>query len=137
LDGHEERIDCRRVNEHKHRFGQLAYIVEGARELCRIHGIPLHIVADGRLFEFNALMALIFNGKTAGGFRIAPRSILRDGLFECLFLQRQGIFRSIATMLYLVDGHPSGVMRWQVRHIEITSTIDEPTDKKGRHSRSE
>lgn len=154
LDGHEQRIDCGRANEcyfvnifsfgiftttsqrtpdeRKRRLGKLAYIIEGARELRTMHGIPLQVAADGQRFEFEALMALVFNGETAGGFRIAPRSSLRDGLFDCLLLQRRGGLRSILAMVrHLAGGRSAAVKHFRARCIEITSTIDEPTDVDG------
>ena len=48
-----------------------------------MHAVPLQVVADGEAFDFNSLMVLVFNGETAGGFRLARRSSIKDGLFDC------------------------------------------------------
>ncbi len=149
-----ERVDCGRVNdlyyinifsfgiftttsqrtpdERKHKLGKLAYIIEGARELRAMHTVPLRVTADGETFEFGALMALVFNGETAGGFRLARTSSIRDGLFDCILLERKNFFRSIFAMVrYLLGGHPRIVRHLRAATIDIVSEIDEPTDVDG------
>ena len=64
----------------KHKIGKLAYIIEGAKEIRSMHAVPLEIEADGERFDLRSLMVLIFNGETAGGFRLARRSSIKDGL---------------------------------------------------------
>lgn len=73
----------RTPDERKHKIGKLAYIIEGVKEFRAMHAVPLQIVADGQAFDFNSLMVLVFNGETAGGFRLARRSSIKDGLFDC------------------------------------------------------
>lgn len=153
-EGTVERVDCGRVNdlyyinifsfgiftttsqrtpdERKHKLGKLAYIIEGVKELRSMHTVPLRVTADGETFEFGALMALIFNGETAGGFRLARTSSIRDGLFDCILLERKNFFRSIFAMLrYLMGGHPRIVRHLRAATIDIVSEIDEPTDVDG------
>jgi YegS/Rv2252/BmrU family lipid kinase len=157
--GHIEEFDCGRVNglyfinifsfgiftttsqrtpdERKHRMGKLAYILEGIKELRRMHAIPLTIQTSQDRFHINALMALIFNGETAGGFHLTKGSSIRDGLFDCLLLEKRNFFVSCWAMLrYLCGGHPSSVRHLRTSSLRITSTLDEPTDvdgQKGEH----
>lgn len=153
-EGTVERVDCGRVNdlyyinifsfglftttsqrtpdERKHKLGKLAYMIEGIKELRTMHTVPLRVTADGETFEFGALMALIFNGETAGGFRLARTSSIRDGLFDCILLERKNFFRSIFAMVrYLLGGHPRIVRHLRASKIDIVSGIDEPTDVDG------
>ena len=53
----------RTPDERKHRLGKLAYIMEGIKELRHMHAIPLHVRTENGEFDFNALMALVFNGR--------------------------------------------------------------------------
>lgn len=152
--GVEERVDCGRVNdlyfinilsfgiftttsqrtpdEIKHRIGKLAYIIEGVREVVSMHAVPLEIDADGERFDLRSLMVLIFNGETAGGFPLARRSSIRDGLLDCILLEKRDIFRSTLAMgQYLLGGNPKIVRHLQARKIEIRSTVNEPTDVDG------
>ncbi len=154
VDGVEQRVDCGRVNglhfvnvfsfglftttsqrtpdERKHKIGKLAYIIEGIKELRTMHAFPLKIVADGEKFDFNALMVLVFNGETAGSFHLARRACIQDGLLDCLLLRHRNILLSCWAMIrFLMGGNPRSVCQLRARHIEITSTIDEPTDVDG------
>ncbi len=122
----------RTPDERKHKLGKLAYLLEGAKELRTMHAVPLQVDADGERFEFDALMTLIFNGETAGGFRLARQSSVRDGLFDVLLLEKKNFFRSIFAMLrYLLGGHPKLVRHLRARSIDLASTVNEPTDVDG------
>ena len=149
-----ERVDCGRVNdlyfvnifsfgiftttsqrtpdERKHRIGRLAYIIEGVKEVTSMHAVPLEIEADGERFDLRSLMVLIFNGETAGGFHLARRSSIRDGLLDCILLEKKNILHSTFAMgQYLLGGNPKIVRHLQARRIDIRSTVNEPTDVDG------
>ncbi|MEG2612753.1 MAG: YegS/Rv2252/BmrU family lipid kinase [Alistipes sp.] len=154
LDGAVEHIDCGCVNglhfvnvfsfglftttsqrtpdERKHKMGKLAYLIEGIKELRTMHAVPLHVRTESVEFDFRALMVLVFNGETAGGFHLARRSCIKDGLFDCILLEKKNFFSSVFAMgHYLLGGHPKSVKHLRARTLEITSTIDEPTDVDG------
>ena len=152
--GVEERVDCGRVNdlyfvnvfsfgiftttsqrtpdERKHKIGKLAYIIEGVKEFRTMHAVPLEIEADGERFDLRSLMVLIFNGETAGGFHLARRSSIKDGLFDCILLEKKNFFRSTLAMCrYLAGGSPKIVRHLRARRIDIRSSVNEPTDVDG------
>lgn len=149
-----DRVDCGRVNdlwfvnifsfglftttsqrtpdERKHKIGKLAYIIEGVKEFRTMHAIPLKVVADGQEFDIRSLIVLIFNGETAGGFRLARRSSIQDGLFDCILLEKRNFFSSTLAMgRYLLGANPRTVRHIQARTLDIVSTINEPTDVDG------
>ncbi len=153
-EGHVERVDCGRVNDHyfvnvfsfgiftttsqrtsdesKQRLGRLAYLLEGAKELRTIHDVPLRVTADGGTFETSVYMALVFNGETAGGFRLAPEASIRDGLFDCLLLERRsGVQPLLAMAEYLMGGRSRAVRHLRAARLDIVSPADEPTDADG------
>lgn len=122
----------RTPDEQKHRWGKLAYIAEGIKELRRMRKIPLEIRADGEHFSLDTLIALIFNGETAGGFRLARRSSIQDGHFECLLLEKRNFLHACWTMVrYLLGGDPKAIRHLHVRSLEIHSTINELIDVDG------
>ena len=152
--GVEERVDCGCVNGLyfvnvfsfgiftttsqrtpdgiKHRIGKLAYIIEGVKEVSSMHAVPLEIEADGERFDLRSLMVLIFNGETAGGFRLARRASIKDGLLDCILLENRDPLRSALAMgQYLLGGNPKIVRHLRARQIEIRSTVNEPTDVDG------
>ena len=92
----------------------------------------LEIEADGERFDLRSLMVLIFNGETAGGFHLARRSSIRDGLLDCILLEKKNILHSTFAMgQYLLGGNPKIVRHLQARRIDIRSTVNEPTDVDG------
>ena len=116
----------------KHRIGKLAYIIEGVKEVSSMHVVPLEIEADGERFDLRSLMVLIFNGETAGGFRLARRASIKDGLLDCILLEKRDPLRSALAMgQYLLGGNPKIVRHLRARQIEIRSTVNEPTDVDG------
>lgn len=152
--GEEVRVDCGRVNDlyfinifsfgiftttsqrtsnnRKHRIGKLAYIIEGVKEFRTMHAVPLQVKADGRSFDLNSLMVLVFNGETAGGFHLVRRSSIRDGLFDVVMLEKRNFLSSTVAMgRYLLGGSPRIVHRLKVQRLEIESTLNEPTDVDG------
>ena len=152
--GTEQRVDCGRVNglyfvnifsfglftttsqrtpdERKHKIGKLAYIIEGVKEFASMHAVPLELTADGEKSVVDSLIVLISNGETAGGFRLARRSSLRDGQFDCIVLEKRDIFTTLWTMLrYLTGGNPKRIRQLRARTLDIVSPVDEPTDVDG------
>ena len=90
------------------------------------------MVADSQAFDLDSLMVLVFNGETAGGFRLARRASIKDGLFDCLMLEKKNFFRSTMAMWrYLLGGSPRIIRQLQVRELDIRSTLNEPTDVDG------
>lgn len=149
-----DRVDCGRVNgqyfvnvlsfgiftttsQHtsnasKHLIGKLAYLIEGMKEFRSMHAVPLEVVADGEVFDLDSLIVLVFNGETAGGFRLARRASVKDGLFDCLMLEKKNVVRSTEAMIrYLLGGAPRIIRQLQVRRLDIRSTLNEPTDVDG------
>ena len=122
----------RTSDERKHKIGKLAYIIEGVKEFRSMHAVPLEVEADGERFDLRSLMVLVFNGETAGGFHLARRSSIKDGLFDCILLEKKNFFRSTLAMCrYLAGGSPKIVRHLRARRIDIRSTVNEPTDVDG------
>ena len=154
VEGSVKRVDCGRVNgryfvnifsfglftttsQHtpdgrKRRLGKFAYITEGWKELRRMHGIPLHIRTEYEEIETSSLMTLIMNGRTAGGFRLARLSSVRDGMLDCLILEKHTFAASCWAMFrYLIGGNPKYVRQIRANRIEMTSPLNERTDVDG------
>ena len=122
----------RTPDERKHKISKLAYIIEGVKEFRSMHAVPLEVEADGERFDLRSLMVLVFNGETAGGFHLARRSSIKDGLFDCILLEKKNFFRSTLAMCrYLAGGSPKIVRHLRARRIDIRSTVNEPTDVDG------
>lgn len=147
VGGQSERLDCGEVNgvrfvnifsfglftttsqrtpdERKRRWGKAAYVAEGLGELRALRALPLRVEHDGGEFATEAFTVLVFNGETAGRFRLARGASLRDGLFDVLILERGGFLRSCLSMIrYLAGGNPSQVRSFRTSRMRITTTAE-------------
>ena len=116
----------------KHRFGKLAYLWVGAKDLARMHPIELTVTTDSERFECNASMLLVFNGRSAGRFRLAPKAEVDDGMFDVVLLEHRNVVVSCWKMLrYLVGGVPKGVRVFRSNNLSIDSKQSELTDVDG------
>ena len=89
----------------KHIMGRAAYMIEGFKELKKLHGIPLTITTDNEAFYYPTIIGLVFNGETAGRMPLARMASLNDGVFDCLFLRkRETAFQSAFDMLLYILG---------------------------------
>lgn len=154
VTGREQRLDCGCVNglsfvnifsfglftttsqrtsdERKRKLGKLAYILEGIGELRSLRPLPLHFVTDGGEFDVDALMVLIFNGETAGGFRLARTADVRDGLFDALVLERRNFAVTCVDMVrYLLGGSPRSVRHFRSQRISVSGVENILTDVDG------
>lgn len=119
--------------ELKHIMGRAAYMIEGLKELKKLHGIPLTITADGDAFYYPTLMGLVFNGETAGRVPLARMASLRDGVFDCLFLRkRKTAFQSACDMLLYIIGIKTPAVKYlRTSELMLMSPSSEDTDVDG------
>lgn len=116
----------------KRAIGKFAYIIEGAKELEQMHNMELKISADDKHFTTNALMTLVLNGSTAGGFRLTRNASVKDGCLDCLILENRSFVGSLlAALSYLLGGSPKAIKHIQARNIQILSAENELTDADG------
>ncbi len=158
VGGHPQRLDCARVNglyfinifsfglftttsQHtpdsmKHHLGKMAYLIEGSKELHHTEYIPLHIVHDGGEEDLEALIVLVFNGETAGRFRLAREASVCDGMLDVLVMHRCNVLDSARAMLmFLINGKENEAIKHiRTRHIELSSPMNPPTDMDGQQS---
>lgn len=154
-DGEIRRVDCGRVNglyyvnvfsfglftttsQHtpdgiKHRIGRLAYLFEGIKELKEMRTIPLEVTTDERTFKVDALIALVFNGETAGSLPLAPGASIDDGLLDCILICKSDVLLlGINVIRHMIGGYPSSIVYLRSRRLHITSPLgDIATDVDG------
>jgi diacylglycerol kinase family enzyme len=77
-------------------------------------------------------MMLIFNGRSAGRFKLAPDASINDGMLDILILDYENMAKICASMMhYLIGGKDSKVRYIRTNHIELHCDIDERTDVDG------
>jgi diacylglycerol kinase (ATP) len=72
----------------KTHLGQLAYYVKGLEKLPRLKPIHLSITSPDFDFEGKAMLCLIANSNSVGGFeKLAPNASLQDGVFDIILVK--------------------------------------------------
>lgn len=119
--------------ELKHIMGRAAYMVEGFKELKKLHGIPLTITTDNEAFYYPTLMGLVLNGETAGRMPLARMASLNDGVFDCLFLRkRETAFQSACDMLLYILGIKTRAVKYmRTSTLTLMTPTSEATDVDG------
>ena len=117
----------------KRRYGKLAYIWVGLKDLITMHRMRLKVKVDGEVFDSEALMFLVFNGETAGRMPLARMASLRDGVFDCLFLRkRRTAFQSACDMLLYIVGVKTAAVKYiRTSQLTLMSPTSEATDVDG------
>lgn len=121
----------------KNTFGKLAYYVNGINELAGFHKMDLSIKSDGGDFEGRALIALIFNGRTAGTLPLAYKSDLSDGFFDVLIVKSDNPLETVQIAIrYVVSyrgqkDYPRGIEHIKCTHLTADVKKPIPTDVDG------
>ena len=116
----------------KHLIGKLAYLRTGMIDLLDLHHIPLTLRYNGEVLKVDAAMFLVFNGNSAGQFKLAPKSNIDDGKLDILILDYDNRVRTCWNMMnYLINRESSAVRHLQCERIELDCNIDEHTDIDG------
>jgi diacylglycerol kinase (ATP) len=109
----------------KTHLGQLAYYVKGLEKLPKLKSIQLDIDSPDFAYEGKAMLCLIANSNSVGGFeRLAPNAKLNDGLFDVIVVKQVSLPELIAlTRLALKGEHISSdrVEYFQTDRLTISS----------------
>ena len=111
-------------------FGPAAYWMSAMKDIPTINKtIPLNIVADGEEYEENAVMFLISNSKSVGGFRkLMTKADLSDGLLDILVVKKMDISAIVPLLGKLVIGdhiNNENVLYIQAKDIKLSTSTDE------------
>lgn len=152
--GTERKVDCGRVNNRyfvnvlsfgvltttsqqatdreKHLLGKLAYLRIGTRDLLTMHRIPVVAKVNDMEIKTDAAMLLVFNGCSAGRFRLAPDAKVDDGLLDILILDYENMAKTCMSMMhYLIGGNDAKVRYIRSNKIELHCDLPERTDVDG------
>ena len=119
----------------KNIFGSLAYMAGGALDLANYHKIKLTVKSDGGDFEGDALILLVFNGKTAGNLKLARTSELDDGLLDVLIIKGHNPIETFHTVFLHISGitkkYPREMVHIKCSRLSVNAENPETTDMDG------
>lgn len=119
----------------KNALGRMAYYLKAMEKLPRLKPFRLNVTIDDKEFELDALLFILLNGGSAGGFKdILPPGSLSDGQMDFLAIKPAPahILGRVVTNLYrkrLLED--DGVFYCQGQRINIDLQPQTPTDLDG------
>ncbi len=118
-------------------LGKLAYFIKGIEILPSIRSTHMRIEYDEEVFEDEAMMFLIANTNSVGGFeQIAPDASLQDGLFTLLILKKVNLLEFINVVRLCQKGEhmtSKSVIYAKAKHIKVTSNETMQLNLDGEH----
>lgn len=118
----------------KNTIGKLAYYLKGLEELPNFRKIKIKIKSEEMEYEGNMYFMLVFNGQTAGNFKLATRASASDGLLDVIIFKAIPIIELIPLFVKVLKGEhldSDNVIYFKTNNIYIESYEDIVTDIDG------
>ncbi|MCF0147170.1 MAG: YegS/Rv2252/BmrU family lipid kinase [Clostridium sp.] len=118
----------------KNTIGKLAYYLKGLEELPNFRKLEIKIKSEEMEYEGNMYFMLVFNGQTAGNFKLATRANASDGLLDVIIFKAIPIIELIPLFVKVLKGEhldSDHVIYFKTNNIYIESHEDIVTDIDG------
>ncbi len=106
-------------------LGQLAYYIKGLEKLPSLKPIHLTMKADGQRIEQEAMLFLIANSNSVGGFeKLAPHATIDDGKFDVIVVKKMNLPDFIRLTGLVMRGehlNDPGVLHFQAKELFVES----------------
>ncbi len=122
--------------ELKNTIGKLAYYLKSLELLREVRKINIKIESPDLTYDGEIYLLMVFNGVSAGGHRVAYKSIGNDGKLD-LILVKSNLNTLVPTLVKfmmgedLSEGDQSSILYVQTPYIKITCSDSVPTDVDG------
>lgn len=88
----------------KNAIGKLAYYIKGIEELPNFRKLKIKLKSKEINYDGEMYLMLIFNGQTAGNFKLATRSSAMDGLLDVIVIKAVQIFEVLPLFIKVLKG---------------------------------
>lgn len=118
----------------KNTIGKLAYYLKGIEELPNFRKLKVKIVSDQISFDGEMYFLLIFNGQTAGNFKLATKSDATDGMLDVIIFKAIPIMELIPLFIKVLKGEhldSDNVIYFKTKNVYIECEEEIVTDIDG------
>lgn len=118
----------------KNTIGKLAYYLKGLEELPNFRKLDIKIKSDEMEYEGKMYFMLVFNGQTAGNFKLATRADATDGQLDVIIFKAIPIIELIPLFVKVLKGEhldSDNVIYFKTNNLYIESQEDIGTDIDG------
>jgi YegS/Rv2252/BmrU family lipid kinase len=118
----------------KNTIGKLAYYLKGLEELPNFRKLKVKIESENTKFEGEMYFLLVFNGQTAGNFKLATKSDAKDGMLDVIVFKAIPIMELIPLFIKVLRGEhldSENVIYFKAKDINIECNENIVTDIDG------
>ncbi len=87
----------------KKKFGKIAYLINGIREILKAKPLPVELNTEDEKFSANCAMLLILNSRSAAGFKLNKKAELNDGEVEVVIFKTAKSHIRLATIFRIAN----------------------------------
>ncbi|MDU4939561.1 MAG: YegS/Rv2252/BmrU family lipid kinase [Clostridium sp.] len=88
----------------KNTIGKLAYYLKGIEEIPNFRRLKVHLKSKEVDFEGEMYLILVFNGQTAGNFKLATRADVNDGYLDVIMIKAVPIIDILPLFIKILKG---------------------------------
>lgn len=118
----------------KNTIGKLAYYLKGLESLPNFRKLKVKLTSEELQYEGEMYLILVFNGQTAGSFRLATRADAADGYLDVIMIKAVQVFEILPLFIKILKGEhldSDKVIYFKTKDILIESDEDIATDIDG------
>lgn len=118
----------------KNTIGKLAYYIKGIEEIPRFRKLKVKLKSKELEYEGEMYLILVFNGQTAGSFKLANRADASDGYLDVIMIKAVQIYEMLPLFIKIIRGEhldSDKVIYFKTNDIIIESDEDIVTDIDG------
>lgn len=118
----------------KNTMGKLAYYLKGLEQLPNFRKLKVNIKAKELEYNDSMYLMLIFNGQTAGNFKLATKADARDGFLDVIVFKAISIKDLIPLFIKILRGEhldDPKVIYFKTKEVRIETEEDIVTDIDG------
>ncbi|SFB36191.1 YegS/Rv2252/BmrU family lipid kinase [Clostridium frigidicarnis] len=103
----------------KNTIGKLAYYIKGLEQLPNFRKLRIKVESNHFTFDDDMYLTLVFNGQTAGNFKLAYNAHVEDGALDVIIIKACAIRELIPLFIRILKGE----------HLEDPNVVYFKTDK--------
>ena len=118
----------------KNTIGKLAYYLKGLESLPSFRKLKVKLTSKELEYDGEMYLILVFNGQTAGNFKMASRADVSDGYLDVIMIKAVQVFEILPLFFKILRGEhldSDKVIYFKTQDILIESNEDIATDIDG------
>lgn len=119
----------------KNTIGKLAYYVKGIEQLPSFRKLKIKVTSEVENYDGDMYLMLVFNGQTAGNFKLAYKAEIDDGLLDVIIIKAGMIIDIIPLFIKMLRGEHledvNGLLYFKTDKLHIECFEDIVTDIDG------